>query len=103
MGFSEFFGEPILPYSQKEKCMKHNKIARLCFSVILTAAMLLPSCGGETPAPAENSSDAVSQTGSETSSDTTPEEKPFRSLSDKEAEALFGVGFSQTKDRKSVV
>ena len=70
--------------------MKRNKIARLCLSILLTAAMLLPSCGGNTPEPTEKPSDAVSQIGSEAPSDTTLEEKPFRSLTAEEAEALFG-------------
>ena len=75
---------------KKEKGMKSNKIARICLSILLTAAMLLPSCGGNTPEPTEKPSDAVSQIGSETPSDTTSEEKPFRSLTAEEAEVLFG-------------
>ena len=73
-----------------ERSKRMKKIARFCLSILLTAAMLLPSCDGNTPEPAEKPSDAVSQTGSETSSDIAPEEKPFRSLSAEEAEALFG-------------
>ena len=70
--------------------MKHNMIIRLCLSVLLTAAMLLPSCGEKTPAPTEDPLNVVSEKGSDTPSDTAPEEKPFRSLSDEESEALFG-------------
>ena len=64
---------------------------RKAFSSLLIAViMLLPSCGENTPEPAEKPSDAVSQIGSEAPSNTTSEEKPFRSLTAEEAEALFG-------------
>ena len=67
--------------------MKKRKVFS---ALLLVVIMLLPSCGEKTPAPTEKPSDAVSRTGSETPSDTTSEEKPFRSLTDEEAEALFG-------------